>query len=224
MFWYDHRHSCVRPVYRDIVFEILRLLNYPYARARRYLPWRASRNGLVKLHVGSGRFYAEGWINVDINPWYRKELWLDLRNPWPFADGQVDLIFSMHTFEHFDPIDLDFVLAECYRVLKHRGGIRVAVPDLERAIAAYNSGVFDHVRYVDPASTSKGRKFNDAIVYHGQHKILFDSGYLCELLAEVGFREPRQCHFRQSALLDADDLAILEREDHSDDLFVETYK
>ncbi len=63
----------------------------------------------------------------------------DLRKGIPFPDNSSDAVYHSHIMEH---IDRDAVLGfqkEIFRVLK-RGGIqRLAVPDLERYVAAYSA-------------------------------------------------------------------------------------
>ena len=102
--------------------------------------------------------------------------------------------------------------------------MRTVVPSLEKAISCYLKDDFAGLN-PDPSSKSPGRKFNDTIVYHSQHKLLFDYGFLEEILREVGFTEVRNLGFRESSVFDAKELSILEREDVTiNSLFVEAYK
>lgn len=214
---YDTEHQMIRTPYKDMAYEALRWLTYPNSWIKRlhsgWLPGTAP----YKLHLGCGRQYVQGWVNSDINPTYRKDLWLDLRNPWPIRQGEVSHIYSLHVFEHFDLIDLRTVLSECLRVLRAGGVMRVVVPSLEKAISCYLRNDFGCLGSVDTNSKSPGRKFNDTVVYHGQHKILFDKGFLEEVLVEAGFSSVRFCEFRESKAFDQEDLSILERDDHSTD-------
>jgi hypothetical protein len=76
------------------------------------------------------------------------------------------------------------------RVLKNGGGVRLIVPSLESAIAAYTqerSDWFDDAfpRHFD----SLGGRFSNFVFCDGQHRTAFDFSYLNEVLREAGFRE-----------------------------------
>ncbi len=81
----------------------------------------------LRLHLGSGPNYLEGWLNHDRD--------IDLRKPLPWPDGSAELIFCEHTIEHIAmPEGMRFV-EECYRVLKPGGTLRLSFPDVERVWA-----------------------------------------------------------------------------------------
>ena len=75
----------------------------------------------VDIHDGSTQFVA-GSVNVVTNA----------DNLYVFADGTVDFISSLHSFEHYD--DPRTVLKEWHRVLKIGGRIGIVVPALEGLI------------------------------------------------------------------------------------------
>ena len=57
----------------------------------------------VKLHIGCGTVYLDGWINIDNNSdnnIKKLDINFDLRNPLPFKDDTVDFIFNEHFLEH----------------------------------------------------------------------------------------------------------------------------
>ena len=75
-------------------------------------------------------------------------------------------------------------------MLKTGGGIRLIVPSLESAIAAYtqqrNEWFYDSFpRHFD----SLGGRFSNFVFCDGQHRTAFDFSYLSEVLREAGFRE-----------------------------------
>jgi predicted SAM-dependent methyltransferase len=88
---------------------------------------------MIKLDIGSGgkaaAYLGDGWLGVDM---YVDEA--DINAPMdelPFADGEVDEIFSSHALEHVGKYDVLPVLKEWYRVLKPGGKLTLRVPDLE---------------------------------------------------------------------------------------------
>ncbi len=78
-----------------------------------------------KLNIGAGRTRIPGFVNIDVSS--RAEVTLDLgRDPLPFPDDSVELVFSYHTLEHVE--DYLFALAEIHRVLKHGGLLLLGLP------------------------------------------------------------------------------------------------
>lgn len=98
-----------------------------------------------KLNLGAGRWHEPGWEVVDLyaDPWFI-DYRIDLRGEYtlPIASGCTELVFSSHTIEHMSDSSVRRLLAESYRVLRPGGVIRVATPNGERAVEAYQAG--DH--------------------------------------------------------------------------------
>ncbi len=102
-----------------------------------------SANGeMVKLHLGCGTAYKEGWINIDNNSdnnINKLDLNWDLRNNLPLDDNSVDFIFNEHFLEHLSIAEGQRALRDFLRVLKPSGIMRISMPDLERVVALYNN-------------------------------------------------------------------------------------
>ncbi len=61
----------------------------------------------------------------------------DLRHGIPFGDASYDAVYHSNFLEHLHRSDARRFLAECLRVLRPGGSIRVVVPDLETRARAY---------------------------------------------------------------------------------------
>src|SRR4051794_33117528 len=61
----------------------------------------------------------------------------DLRKGVPFPDASFDLVYHSHVLEHLERNNAQRLLAECRRVLKPSGVLRVVVPDLEVLMRDY---------------------------------------------------------------------------------------
>lgn len=174
--------------YKDLVFWGISKATIPNYLLRRYVAG-ASSNGPRHLHLGCGTKYLPGFVNIDGNLFNKIDLWLDVRNGLPFRDNSVDSIYSTHMFEHFYAEQLDHLLRECVRVLKPGAGIRLIVPNLEGAMAAYarndNKWFTSFPQHFD----SIGGRFSNFIFCDGQHRTAFDLSYLDEVLRRAGFRE-----------------------------------
>ena len=89
------------------------------------------------LNIGCGPLVHPAWTNLDINPWSPYVISHDIRRGLPFSDSEFDACYSSHVLEHLTPGQARRTLAECSRVLKVAGIIRIVVPDLESIVRNY---------------------------------------------------------------------------------------
>lgn len=92
---------------------------------------------MKRVNIGCGEVFHADWFNLDVSPVAPDVRRLDVRKPLPFADGEVDAVYHSHVLEHLTTNEGARMLAECFRVLKPGGIVRVAVPDLEGIARAY---------------------------------------------------------------------------------------
>lgn len=189
---YDVEHDSMHPKYRRLVHALLRFLTRLYSiRYRVVDPFGIGRKDMktIRLNLGSGREPLPDWINVDINPFSGADVLIDLRDPWPFSENQAQGIYLRHCLEHFSESEAIHTLAKCYRVLAPGKGMRIGVPSLECAIQHYLEGDFLFAAWVTDHAKSSGRQFFAYMMDNGNHKTMFDYGYLAELLTMAGFSE-----------------------------------
>ena len=80
----------------------------------------------MKLHLGCGNDYREGYINCDISREVKHDRIVDLEKKLPFRDNSVSEIIINHVLEHFQkPMN---ILKELYRVSRNNAIIRIRVP------------------------------------------------------------------------------------------------
>jgi glycosyltransferase involved in cell wall biosynthesis/predicted SAM-dependent methyltransferase len=94
----------------------------------------------LKLHIGCGTLYKEGWINIDNNSDNNIEkidLNIDVTNRLPFEDNSIDFIYHEYFIEHLSYEEGELFLQECYRILKPDGVMRFACPDLDKLNGNY---------------------------------------------------------------------------------------
>lgn len=83
----------------------------------------------MKLHLGCGDNYKDGWVNVDFVGMVADEL-IDLSVfPWPWENGSAEEVYLEHVIEHFERPE--FVIKEIHRVLKPGGTVTVITPHKE---------------------------------------------------------------------------------------------
>ena len=105
------------------------------------------------LNLGCGGRFHPAWVNVDLNSSCPAVVAHDIRRPLPFAADSFDGVYHSHVLEHLTPADGQSLLAECHRVLRPGGTIRVVVPDLE-AIAKNYLATLERAAKGDETATS----------------------------------------------------------------------
>jgi len=115
---------------------------------------------MLRLHLGCGTIYLEGFVNIDAAPDFIANDNLDFednkttldnyyKHDWgesptyvvsdvraeieklPYEDGEVDEIIVLHVLEHIPQYEVHKNIKEMHRVLKQHGSLYVAVPDLK---------------------------------------------------------------------------------------------
>ena len=145
----------------------------------------------------------------------------DLRNPLPYPDDSVDIIYTSHTLEHFTKADGRFIILECRRVLKPAGLLRIVVPDLAAFVQGYLDGhlrATDFVQKLGVLYEQRGNRFKRrfSMFLQSPHKCMYDSPTLVELLRECGFDANVKAPF-ESAICD---IQLIEIEDRTKDAVI----
>lgn len=138
---------------------------------------------VVKLHLGCGDDYKQGYINVDLypkNPTAVDAVW-DIKTV-PYADNSVDEIVCSHVIEHFDANTGHQVLAEWHRVLKPNGILKLETPDLLSNCRDFVSADENRRLYL------YNNFFSQASIEPGQaHLFLYTETQLCGILHHLKF-------------------------------------
>jgi hypothetical protein len=83
----------------------------------------------MKLNIGCGDDYKEGWVNIDSSPYVKKDLDHDLSFlDEKFAD-QADFILAQDILEHLNMNKWEVALTRWVRCLKVGGKIQIQIPD-----------------------------------------------------------------------------------------------
>jgi predicted SAM-dependent methyltransferase len=198
-------------------------------KARAYL---ASRNGRPAcLHLGCGEHVLDGWLNVDALPHQRNVIAVNLRRRLRFLDdASVDFIYHEHFFEHLDRRSANTLLAECRRVLRDGGRMRISMPDLDRMVRRYLAGWADEdgefreyrrAFFGEPLLDTPGEMLN--LSFRGwEHRFVYGEKDIVRMLELNGFRNVRRVAHGES---DAEALRGIEsRSEDRDPLIVEAEK
>jgi predicted SAM-dependent methyltransferase len=132
----------------------------------------------MKLHLGCGKRYLDGYINIDIIG--NCDIFADLRK-LPYEDCSVDEIYASHVLEHFGRHETEGVLSEWARVLKPAGSLYVAVPDFDSTISYY-------IKTRD-IGVITGLLWGGQKDQYDYHKMGFTFSSLKQILENMGFGE-----------------------------------
>ncbi len=137
----------------------------------------------MKLHLGCGKRYLEGYIHVDIAKFEHIDYQLPIDDLSTFNSNTVEEIYASHVLEYFDRNDVVNVLNEWKRVLKPSGILRLAVPNFPKLVEVYQSSK-DLSSILGPLY-GKWDIGNQEFIYH---KTVYDENSLNKVLEEVGFK------------------------------------
>lgn len=131
-----------------------------------------------KLHIGCGKVYIPGFVNVDIFSSVHADVYADMA-ALPFNRGSFSLIYASHVLEHAHRHMVLATLSHWRDLLKDGGTLRIAVPDFGAIAKLYNE-----TRHLPELI---------GLLYGGQnhpknhHFITFDYETLTDALHKVGF-------------------------------------
>jgi predicted SAM-dependent methyltransferase len=154
---------------------------------------------LRRLNWGCGTEPEPGWINSDIKEDPAVDISCDILDGLPLEEGSIDYIVSIHALPELHYPDLVPALMELRRVLAPGGVLRLALPDLDRAIESYRAGDRDYFLIPDEDARSLGSKLIMQMLWYGYSKSLFTYDSTAELLERAGFQAIERCAFRQTA-------------------------
>jgi len=173
----------------------------------------------VKLHLGSGSFNFQGWLNVDLDA-PEADMHLDLRKKLPFGNELISHIYNEHFIEHITKEESINLLKECYRVLKNGGIIRLSTPNLKSIIAAYLARNLTEWSDVSWLPNSPCDLINESMRLWG-HQYLYDAEALVVVLKEAGFNSVKFVNYRES---DDQEFIKIENRPFHNELIIEARK
>lgn len=137
---------------------------------------------MIKLNLGCGNDYMEGWVNIDQYAPHKVDERYDIIK-LPYENNTVDEIKAFHVIEHFPWSKGNEALREWYRVLKPGGRIWLETPDFLESCRMYAMGD-DKTRYA-----LLGHFFSEGGDTPGQvHYFLFSEPQLKTQMTWAGFK------------------------------------
>ncbi|HYR09682.1 MAG TPA: type II secretion system major pseudopilin GspG [Longimicrobium sp.] len=190
--------------------------------ARRRVVSRLTRGSVVErylrtaslrgLQLGTGHNPLPGWLNTDVQVFRRGHVeFLDATKPFPLPDASFDYVYSEHQIEHIPLEAGERMLAECFRVLRPGGVVRIATPDLQAMARLAEAELDDDRRhYVEYISRLLGlpgpdptRVINSMFRAFGPdadtgHQFIYSYEFLADRLRAAGFTDVRRQELGES--------------------------
>ena len=135
----------------------------------------------------------------------------------PHGTATVDIVYSSHMIEHLDRREAASFLAECRRVLKPGGVLRLVAPDVRWSVLEYmEKGRAEEFVAQLQFDVDRPRGLVEGVrrlLSGGRgHHWMYDGPSLCRLVAGAGFAEATIVPAGQSRLADPAGLDLRERE------------
>ena len=155
----------------------------------------------MKLHLGCGERYLEGYTHIDLADFEHIDYKMPVDNLSIFENNSIDEIYASHVIEYFDRDEVKLLLKEWNRVLIDGGILRIAVPNFENLIKVYEmTGNIDNI--LGPLY-GKRNATNENTIYH---KTVYDKDSLTIVLQDATFREVKEWDWESVfASIDYDD-------------------
>jgi len=150
----------------------------------------------MKLHVGCGNKYFDGWTNLDIDS-DSADICGDARELVEIDDNSCEIIYASHILEHFSRHEYESVLSIWHRKLTKGGTLRISVPDFE-AVAKIYAETGDILPLVGLVSGGQRNQFD-------YHCMIFDEKMLTDCLLKIGFGKVRHWNWRDADHANVDD-------------------
>ncbi len=97
----------------------------------------APNPAMTMLNLGCGNRFHGGWVNMDLAATHPAVMPYNILGGIPYPDASMDVVYHSHMLEHLPKWKAPAFLAECARVLRPGGIVRVAIPDLETICRLY---------------------------------------------------------------------------------------
>jgi SAM-dependent methyltransferase len=177
------------------------------------------RDGVRRLHWGCGPHPPAGWINSDVVAGPGVDVAGDIREGLPLASGSIDYAVAIHALQDLPWWDIPAALKELRRVLKPGGVLRLGLPDMDRAIAAYQRGDAGYFYVPDEHAAAIGAKLVAQLIWYGSTRTPINWDFAREALERARFRDVQRCAFRETRSAHAEIVSLDNRERES--FFVE---
>jgi predicted SAM-dependent methyltransferase len=175
-----------------------------------------------RLNWGCGPHPPADWINADQITADGIHLSGDIRDGLALPTDSLQYIVSIHALQDLPYFDVIPALEELRRVLEPGGTLRLGLPDLDRAIAAYLRGDAGYFYIPDSDARTVSGKLIVQMMWYGDSRNMFTEEFAEEMLLRARFRRVTRCAYRETASRYPEIVTLDNRERET--LFIEAEK
>lgn len=135
----------------------------------------------MRVNLGCGQAYMEGWVNVDASPDVKADIYLDVAEFVRQYGDQVDEVYMGHVIEHLLPGYALTTLRLLNERLRPGAVVSAVTPDMAAIFDAYKAGEISN----DQLNAS----FIYSYVQPSPHVWCYDPASLTELFRRAGFKD-----------------------------------
>jgi hypothetical protein len=151
----------------------------------------------MKLHLGCGDKYLQGFVNIDIRKTKANDVIDNIFYLSTIEDSSAEVIYASHVLEHVPRNKIKSVLKLWNKKLKKGGTLRISVPSFEKVVQAYNLGF--------PMQKLLGFLVGGQKNRYDYHKMVFDFQTLKDHLENSSFANIREYDWRKTEHFCIDD-------------------
>lgn len=156
----------------------------------------------MKINLGCGTKYMEGWVNADACDLFKRDVALLLpkdKLAGMFGRNSIEEIYMADLLEHFFRFVGIEVLQDCFEALKSSGKITIVTPDLERLITSPSLSLIRKTELIRGAQGQSGPVEEPTLMRAWQaypqwfsHPYTWTERELRQVLSELGFHVAAQ--------------------------------
>ena len=145
----------------------------------------------VKLNLGCGKVYRDGWINIDIDKSVRTDIccdFINLKNH--FNPGTIDLIYMIHSISYLNLWEANIFFKDAYHLLNTGGVLELEFPDIQKCskIIVESSDNADYIEAVRAIYAFDLEQIKNKEVYR-PYAFGWSGLYMKNVLHEIGFSQ-----------------------------------
>jgi predicted SAM-dependent methyltransferase len=149
------------------------------------------------LNLGSGPRgrLDPHWINIDAVRYPGVDFLADFNRTLPLGNGTVDGIFCEHVLEHFTLEQGQRLLADCFRILRPGGTLRLVVPDGRILVEWYLHSPDEIIARRIGIYATPMESLNSYFRQRYEHKMMYDKKLLELVLRDVKYERVAHAAF-----------------------------